>query len=162
MSPPEPSSRPDLLPVSSRSPGTASPSPWINPQRSVWCVLIEIAATSKPDRILTDEMSNIRVIVPERIVVKPGLPIQILTLKTQILRKWFGYLCSRMRDCVPCLAGCCTPGRQCSLPHQPSRHCAQLSWCPVDVAAEVHRCRYRQRRRRWRPRPASPRQARPR
>ena len=63
----------------------AGQSPRINPPRRIHRILIQVIPTQQPNRILRGKAAYPRIVIAKRIVVKPGLCIEVLPLKAQVL-----------------------------------------------------------------------------
>ena len=51
---------------------------------------MEIHPPVQPNRVRRNEPPNIRIVKPERVVVQPGVAVQVLALEAQVLRQCAG------------------------------------------------------------------------
>ena len=66
-----------------------TPSPRINPADGVRRIAPEIDSPFQPNRIRRYEPANVRIVIAERVVVQPRVPIQVLPLEPQVLLPGF-------------------------------------------------------------------------
>ena len=55
----------------------------VNPSLCTWRKRIKIFPTQQPDRILVNETPRIRLVIPEEVVMQPGLFIEVLVLQAE-------------------------------------------------------------------------------
>ena len=63
--------------------------PNINPLLLIGCKLIQIIPTQQPNRVLIDETSSIRLVIPEEVVMQPRFTVTILALQSERLMRIF-------------------------------------------------------------------------
>ncbi len=60
----------------------------IHPPHRIGRILIQVLAPQQPNRILTNKPPDVRIVVPEPVVVQSGLAVVVLALEAQGLQAW--------------------------------------------------------------------------
>ena len=61
------------------------PAPRVKPPKWIWRVSVKIDVAIQPNRIRRKEPADVWIVISEGVVVQPRIPIQILSLKPQVL-----------------------------------------------------------------------------
>ena len=90
--------------------------------------LIKVTTTHQPNRILIHKPLGLRIVIPEEVVMQPGLFIEVLVLQSERLVQVLVY---------PLILFQITPAGVVTEPQQIAVHVGPLSWDADLVAVEV-------------------------